>query len=473
KNLEQAGQHSGLAFTELNSAVELVARGLGAAAQAYQEVIAPTIEYNQQIKQLASISGEGLEATSRFAQVLDDFEISQDDVLTATRTLTKEGFAPNIETLITLSKEYQSLSTAQEKNEFILKNLGRSGLGWAKALEQSEGDLRAMNDAVDENLIVTEASYQASEEYRLALDELNDNIMGLKVSLGNELLPDLVETLNWVNENTDAIIEWGDRLAWVVAFPAKLGHELAGLIRGEEDATDTANDLSDANQDLAGSAEDAEEALKRQQQAVKEVSDALKGTLGAMYSINEELEDFTDAEADRVDKLQGLEEEKVRAVLEGTAEREDLERDLARAKEDLARDLAAIDKDDEDRLRKKNELLVEFARKEEDIRLKLAALTTDSMLEQVKIDDEIAKAKEEAQQASEDFAEAEKKRVYDLIQAGLEKDGINQKEFEFLQNYLVQQGLITKAAGDQAIAERAAAEQVIADYEKQNAVTDE
>src|SRR3990167_4051661 len=111
KGLEQAGQHSGLAFTELNSAVELVARGLGVAAQAYQEVIAPTIEYNQQIKQLASISGEGLEATSRFAQVLDDFEISQDDVLTATRTLTKEGFAPNIETLIALSKEYQSLST--------------------------------------------------------------------------------------------------------------------------------------------------------------------------------------------------------------------------------------------------------------------------------------------------------------------------------------------------------------------------
>jgi hypothetical protein len=472
-DLVKAGDESILSLNSLNVAANVLQQGIAAVDQAYQAVIAPTIEYANQVRQLSLVSGESAENTSRFIQVLDDFKISSDDALTATRALTKEGYAPNIETLAKLSDQYKSLTSAEEKNEFVIKNLGRAGLGWVEVLNKGSDAIREMGDGVSDSLILNQEALDQAREYELAIDDLSDAWEGFTYQVGTKALPVLTTYIDMLTGSITVTQDFAQNISDGQEIIEAFQDATDGLSFSIGDYTFTIGDATTETSDFENTLGEVGPTAEEMEKAIKGVSDALKTTLGSMSAIDDEFEDFTDAEEKRADKLKELEEGKVRAVLEGTGEREELERDLARAKQDLAADIAKIDKDDEDRLRKKNELLVDFARKQEDIQRKLAELGNTNMLEQVKIDDEIAKAKEESQKASEDFAEAEKKRVFDLVQAGLEKDGVNQKEFEFLQNYLVQQGLITKAAGDKAVAERAAAESVIADYERQNAVTDE
>lgn len=173
--------------------------GLGAMAQkagrvladSFQEALRVTQEYGKQVRDLSLASGTGAEATSRFIQVLDDYELSAADALAATRFLTKQGLEPTIDTLANLSDEYLSLNDAQAKNEFILKNLGRSGLKWSNVLKEGGDALRAQGAAVSANLILNDQQVLKLEEVRLAQDAWNDAIMGTQVQLITGLLPAL------------------------------------------------------------------------------------------------------------------------------------------------------------------------------------------------------------------------------------------------------------------------------------------
>lgn len=161
-----------------------------------KESIQVTQQYAEEVRDLSSISGESAENTSKMLQVMDDYELSAQDAETATRKLTQNGLAPNLETIAKLSDQYLAINDAQERNDFILKNLGRSGLQWVNLLKQGSAALLAQGDAVDKNLILTEDAIQAAEDYRLALDSWNDSVMGVKIAIGTHLLPVLTELID-------------------------------------------------------------------------------------------------------------------------------------------------------------------------------------------------------------------------------------------------------------------------------------
>ncbi len=159
-----------------------------------------TVEYAAQVRDLALASGASAEEASRLIQVLDDYEISAQDITAATRYLTKNGLEPNMEAIANLADEYVKLNTPLEKNQFIMDNLGRGGAKWANALSQGGDALRALNGEISDNLILTQQNIKASEDYRLALDNWNNSVMGLKVTIGNELLPVMAEALTGLSE---------------------------------------------------------------------------------------------------------------------------------------------------------------------------------------------------------------------------------------------------------------------------------
>jgi len=85
--------------------------------------------YAGAVRDLALVSGTGAEQSSLLLQVLDDFEISAEDVTVATKKMTANGLVPTVETLAKLSDQYLAINDPMERNEFILKNLGKSGIG--------------------------------------------------------------------------------------------------------------------------------------------------------------------------------------------------------------------------------------------------------------------------------------------------------------------------------------------------------
>lgn len=179
------------------SATQIVVSGM-------KQSIEATVEYAAQVRNLSAISGQSTEETSRFIQVLDDYHLSAEDATTATKALTKEGLAPSIDTLAKLSDEYLSLNNAQAQNEFIIKNLGRGGLEWVNVLKQGSTALREQAAAVDDSLVLTQQAVQQARDYEIALDNWQDSVQGVKVALGNVLLPVLTNVIDAINDSVTA-----------------------------------------------------------------------------------------------------------------------------------------------------------------------------------------------------------------------------------------------------------------------------
>lgn len=321
-------------WTELNSAMMIGERAVQVLGDAYEKTVTVTVEYAKEVRDLKEISGTGAEETSRFIQVLDDYEISTQDAMTATRAMTKQGLVPNIETLAQLSDQYLSISDAQERNEFVIKNLGRAGLEWVNVLRQGGDALREQGAAVDKNLILDEKAVQQAEDYRLAQDALQDSVTALAYAIGTELIPvmkdattDLTEIAGWVSTNYEEITKWGNVISWVVAPHLKLGkaigewsHDVREGTEATEDAKGPTEDLADSVDDLTGSATyyteaalearentvDLTAAIKDMTEANKEFLDITSDLQGILDDYHEAMGDLNATEDELLEKKQEL-----------------------------------------------------------------------------------------------------------------------------------------------------------------------
>lgn len=145
--------------------------------------------YDQQVKELMVRTGGTAEETSRLIQTVDDAGISYETLSTAMRFAVKNGIEPNIESIARLSTEYLALNGPVEKGQFLLDKFGRSGMDMARIMDLGGDAIMNMSQAVEENLIVTDDAIKASEEYRINTDNLTDSFEGLKVKIGNEVIP--------------------------------------------------------------------------------------------------------------------------------------------------------------------------------------------------------------------------------------------------------------------------------------------
>lgn len=178
---DQATNKAVGSLTELNSAISLVSRGMQVAKQLYAETAGVTFEYAGQVRDLAAITGTGAESSSRLLQVLDDFEIGAGDVTAATRVMTKQGLSPTIETLAQLSDQFLAIEDPVKRADFVMQNLGRGGAKWVNVLQQGSENILALNEGVNQNLILTDQQVQQTERYRLKMDEVSDTIQGWKI----------------------------------------------------------------------------------------------------------------------------------------------------------------------------------------------------------------------------------------------------------------------------------------------------
>lgn len=165
-----------------------------------RDSIKVTQEYAAEVRDLALSSDISAEAASRLIQTFDDYEISAQDITLATRKLKDQGLTPTIETMAELADKYVAIQDPAEKLAFLQENLGRNSQKWALAMKNGGAALLEQNAAINQSLILNDQAIIASENYRLALDEWNDSVMGLKVSIGNELLPTLTTLIDVANQ---------------------------------------------------------------------------------------------------------------------------------------------------------------------------------------------------------------------------------------------------------------------------------
>lgn len=251
-----------------------------------------TAKYNAEIRDLSLITGQGAEASSRFLQVLDDFELTAADATAAARFLKEKGLSPTIETLALLADEFKKIEDPAQRMVFLQENLGRGGAKWANVLSQeSDALLKAANSA-NKYLIKTDEQIRKSEIARLALDNLSDTWAGYKNAVGdatNELIVGmqasdraykiLAEQGVQINSHTastqaykDALVQAKEEQLATAKASLALGDsmaEAAEKVKAEEEAL---RELSKANQEFLSSVEDITDRNKDYQKSLDEVN---------------------------------------------------------------------------------------------------------------------------------------------------------------------------------------------------------
>lgn len=285
KEHESATDSESLSLTDLHSAVGLAKQGYELLNTVYDETIAKTLEQGNVIRELKSVTGDSAEEISRAVQVLDDYKISSDSLLTTQKFLAKQGYSLNIETLAKLSAEYTKLGTVQERSKFLTDNLGKAGLAYAEVLGKGEDAIRAQGDAVADGLIFNEKQLDQMRELEIHQDSVNDNWDAIKNKISMAVIPALDDLTTGFLDGARAqeiLDEQGlkglpvyDKRYQAAVAQAAAEREAADAAMLE---TQAVTDLSDSQEELAA--------------ATEEANRANQGLLGTMQNIGSEMQNY-------------------------------------------------------------------------------------------------------------------------------------------------------------------------------------
>jgi hypothetical protein len=166
------------------------------------------------------------------------------------------------------------------------------GRNWAELtpiLENGGDALREQADAISDNLVLTEENVKAAREFEIASDNLGDAVMGLKVSVGNALVPALTDLANGINEviTTEQALDEAMQASNLTAREKGMIQKnlaLGGItleeaiiqLKGvEEDAAEVTEDFGGKEEWLAQKLRETTGATDEQDQAIDTLSDGI------------------------------------------------------------------------------------------------------------------------------------------------------------------------------------------------------
>lgn len=419
KAMSDSNKKASMSITDFRNAYGIVMDVMRAGRQVWDATISKHLEYAKAVRELSNVNGQSAEDTSRLIQVLDDYGFTTEKLSASLRVLSKEGKTLTVDTLANMADEYAKLGTQQEKNKFLLENLGREGLKYAEIMEKGGDAIRKQSDEISENLILTDKQAKDARRLEIAWDGFTDSLAGMGNVLSAELTPAIttvVESWDWATQSAEKY------------FSAIANGEDANLF---EILKTTANEIKNQNEAMAETPEAAEEAADSVEslaaaedaakQATQRLTSEFQGLISTMFSIQDGMDSYSEKTTDITKKEEELRAEKTRLGIE----------------------MGKVNNNQEKYL--------------------------DLIQKSVEIDQKLAELDAEKTKATEDLAEAGKKRVYDLTQQRLAADGVvDSGEFEYLQNLAVQQGLVSRAAANLAIEESKKADAFVQSYQSTN-----
>ncbi len=451
-----AVKQSAISITDLRSAYMIAADAARVAGQVWQATGQEFVNYAEQVKNMSRSLGASAEETSRLIQVADDVRISYDSLKIAMKEAQKDGIAPNIEGLAKLADQYVAIQDPAEKTKFLLDKFGKSGLEMGKLMEKGGDGVREMSGAIDDSLIMTEKGIKASDDYQIALDNWNDSIQAVKISIGNDLLPVMTDLLDHTSLNTRALEIMEEQGLSTYHAMGTVGYAAAYKMASEElelsKATNKATTAFDDNSNAAG---DNADAIDAQKEAVKAAEDALKDykdMLDQVSQTNKDMEStsrkiaedqrqYEDDHAEALEKRKEAEEN----LLLVTHQQGDGSREQQRALEDVR--FAQKDLNEAIKEYGKNSEEATMARRKLEDAMENTSAGGEAMLE---AENSLRDAQAAVTDLEATWLNARVNMVYDMILVGLAVDGLTESERKAADDYAIAKGIKTQADVDEA-----------------------
>lgn len=171
------------------------------------DAVNETVAYATEIDNMSRLLGLSTEETSRLVQASDDLFISQETLTSSLQAATRKGIDVSIEGLKRLADEYNSLPAGVTRSKFVLDTFGRSGAEMGKLMEQGAAGIDAATAAIADNMIITQKSMADIMNYKRSVDNLNDAWFGLKMTIGQQVIPQLDLLVRQLTPGVDKIEE--------------------------------------------------------------------------------------------------------------------------------------------------------------------------------------------------------------------------------------------------------------------------
>jgi hypothetical protein len=100
-----------------------------------------------------------------------------------------------------LSDAYLAIEPGVKRTKFLFDNFGRSGADLARVMELGSDKIRELGDSIEgTGLLMTQEGIEKAEQYRLAMDALNDSALSAKITFGSWAAPGASAGLDFINK---------------------------------------------------------------------------------------------------------------------------------------------------------------------------------------------------------------------------------------------------------------------------------
>lgn len=181
-----------------------------------QDAIKATTGLADAVRSVSQATGMSAESSSRLVAIFDDYGISAESAAKGiskfgrtlfenTSALEQYGVVTaknadgqiNVQrTLLNVADAYANMTDPAAKAALVNEAFGRTGRDLIPVLEQGRQGILDLYAAVPDAQILSAEDLANAREYQLAIDNLNDVMMELQVTLGTELLPVLSDAAN-------------------------------------------------------------------------------------------------------------------------------------------------------------------------------------------------------------------------------------------------------------------------------------
>lgn len=272
----------------------LVATGL-AIKKVLDETVGSLVAYADQVRSVQNATGASAEDSSKLIQILDDQKISYEQL---EKAIQKSGKAYDfsIAGIAGMSDQYLKLGNEQDRAAFMQERFGKQWISFIPIMQQGGKAIKDAANNVEASLILRQKAVDAAREYEIGMDNLNDSIMGVKISLGQQFIPAVNQVVDGMN-------------VWIRAIQIAKQNNDGGLVSQKEwnaaldqAVQETAASKQALMQHADAVAQDTENE-KANAEAVRETTQAHQSMLGLIMNIANENKNYADKQAELTQKM--------------------------------------------------------------------------------------------------------------------------------------------------------------------------
>lgn len=365
KQLADAQTSMVQSLVDVKAGVDLAVQAFGYMQQAFDATVIRAANWGDSMGDLASLTGESVEDTSRLAATLELVGVDADKLGRILKTMTSQGLNLNLKTLMKLNEEYNALQDPVERNAFLFKNFGKAAEDMAEVMGRSQAELEALTAAAERSgKVIGEQAAAQAEKLNVQLAIAQQQLDGVAIKLGGAATQAVLAYSQAMRSAILGFARFSDQVsegtsvydlfaAGLITSNPKLLEFAAAFdeVRGKaeavapplEDNTRATNALRERWEAMGAASTPFKTAAQEIQQALSDLNTIIGGSLGQSqddyYTQQGELAQQArdlKAEIDKLTESNGQYYETVQGNGMSTAELELATAKLARAQADLA-----------------------------------------------------------------------------------------------------------------------------------------